>query len=58
MIEAVSQRRVGSGRVVLIAHHDVGSFVNEFADAVWDVQGTSYPPAKDKMYDIYVLSEA
>jgi hypothetical protein len=25
---------------------------------LWDGQGTSYPPAKDKVYDPYVLSEA
>ncbi len=23
----------------------------------WDGQGTSYPPEKDKVYDVYVLTE-
>jgi len=25
---------------------------------IWDVQGTSYTPEKDKMYDLGLLSEA
>jgi len=33
-------------------------FVKAVRGSKWDEQGTSYPPAKDKVHDVDVLSEA
>ena len=52
------QPELGSTLLTAQYYNTCLQFVKKNFVALWDVQGTSYPPEEDKMYDMGLLSEA